>query len=213
MSLKKTLLLDLDGVLVNMVVPLMRWWGVSIRMEEQYPQQFGGDVQAAIVHLHEQQNQMLKANNVRNMTTEEFWHAPPQYFWRELLPYPTARDFVEFLETGPFDIYFMTAHASPACAAAKMDWINEHFPKYQHRVLVGHPKHLAANKNSILIDDCTKNCEDFVRAGGVAITCPRPWNKRGNAPEYFNELTGHQRPEYNIITQDLYAIAEHVDTP
>ena len=205
MNLPKTLLLDLDGVLVNMVAPLMWWWGVSIRMEEQYPQQFGWDVQAAIVHLHEQQKQIIKANNVRDMTTEDFWHALPRCFWRELQPYPTAQDFVEFLETGPFDIYFMTAHANADCAAAKLEWIEEHFPKYRDRVLVGHPKHLAANSHSILIDDSEKNCEDFTQAGGTAIMCPRPWNKRWNAPEYFNRL-GQRRPEYNVITEDLYAI-------
>ncbi len=206
MNSQKTLLLDLDGVLIDMVVPLMRWWGVSIDHEEQYPQQFGGDVQAAIVHLHEQQNQMVKANNVRNMPKEVFWHRPSRGFWRNLRPYLAARDFVEFLETGPFDIYFMTAHANPDCAAAKLDWIDERFPKYRDRVLVGHPKHLVANSHSILIDDCTKNCEDFIKAGGVAIQCPRPWNTRHNAPEYFNEFTGQRRPEYNVITQDLYAI-------
>ncbi len=210
MNSQKTLLLDLDGVLVDMVVPLMRWWGADIEREEQYPQQFGWDVKGAIAYIINQQGQARKPADLRNMTQEDFWRSPPRSFWRDLQPYPTALDFVKFLESGPFDIYIMTAHTNGNCAAAKLEWIDEHLPKYWDRVLLGHPKHLAANAHSILIDDCTKNCEDFARAGGTSITYPRPWNPRHNVPEYFNELTGHHRPEYNIITQDLYAIVEHM---
>jgi 5'(3')-deoxyribonucleotidase len=209
MSSQKTLLLDLDGMLIDMVVPLMQWWGVRIHSEEQYPQQFGWDVKSAIAHLLEQQDRPCKADDIRNLSKEVFWRRPQYVFWRDLQPYPTAFDFVKFLESGPFDIYILTAHASAQCAAAKLDWIAEHLPKYRDRVLLGRPKHLAATPQSILIDDCTKNCEDFARAGGRAIQCPRPWNERWNAPECFRQrpVSGlERRPEYNIITQDLHDI-------
>ena len=206
MSSQKTLLLDLDGVLIDMVVPLMQWWGVRIEKDEEYPQQFGYDVKSAIVHLLEQQDRACKADDIRNMSKEVFWRRPPYVFWRDLQPCPTALSFVSFLETGPYDIYLMTAHASAQCAAAKTDWVAEHLPKYWNRVLIGHSKHLAANEQSILIDDCTKNCEDFTRAGGTAIVCPRPWNERWNAPECHSSLHSGRRTVHNIITQDLHEI-------
>jgi 5'(3')-deoxyribonucleotidase len=213
MSSQKTLLLDLDGVLVDMVVPLMRWWGVSIESEEEYPQQFGWDVQGAIAYCLNRQGRMSMALDIRNMSKEVFWRKPPRSFWRELQPYPTALNFVKFLENGPFDIYILTAHASADCGAAKLDWIDEHLPEYHDRVLLGRPKHVTATPQSILIDDCTKNCEDFARAGGRAIQCPRPWNDRWNAPECFRQrpVSGlERRPEYNIITQDLYDIVGQI---
>ena len=206
MSSQKTLLLDLDGVLIDMVVPLMQWWGVRIESDEEYPQHFGYDVKSAIVYLLQQQDRVLKADSVRNMPKEAFWRRPDYTFWRKLRPYPTALGFVSFLETGPFDIYLMTAHANPDCAAAKVAWVEEYLPKYWNRVLIGHPKHLAANEHSILIDDCTKNCEDFARAGGTSILCPRPWNERWNAPECRSALWNGRRTVHNIITQDLHEI-------
>jgi 5'(3')-deoxyribonucleotidase len=211
-SQKKTLLLDLDGVLIDMVVPLMRWWGVCIGSEEQYPQQFGWDVQGAIAHLLNQRGRMRRAIALRNMPKEVFWHAPPRSFWRELQPYPMALDFVKFLESGPFDIYILTAHANADCAAAKLDWIDEHLPRYWNRVLLGHPKHVTATPQSILIDDCTKNCEEFTAAGGTAILCPRPWNKRWGEPDCFM-VADTGRPEYNVVTKDLHDIMGHSDTP
>jgi 5'(3')-deoxyribonucleotidase len=211
-SQKKTLLLDLDGVLIDMVVPLMRWWEVRIHKEEQYPRQFGWDVKGAITHLLEQQDRACRAEDIRDMPKEAIWRRPPRGFWRELQPYPTALHFVEYLEGGPFDIYILTAHASANCAAAKLDWIDEHLPKYRDRVLLGRPKHLAANPNSILIDDYTKNCEDFTAAGGTAVVCPRPWNARWGAPECLNPCGG-RRPGSHVIIQDLHTLTGYGDTP
>jgi 5'(3')-deoxyribonucleotidase len=197
-----------------MVVPLMQWWGVRIDREDQYPRQFGWDVKGAIVHLLEQQDRACSAENINDMSKEAFWRRLPRSFWRELQPYPTALHFVEFLESGPFDIYILTAHASADCGAAKLDWIDEHLPKYRDRVLLGHPKHVTATPQSILIDDCTKNCEDFARAGGRAIQCPRPWNERWDAPECFRTRpeweSPERRPKYNIIADDLRGIRGQV---
>ena len=207
MNSQKTLLLDLDGMLIDMVVPLMQWWGVCIERDEDYPQQFGWNVKSAIVHLLEQQDRACQADDIRKMSKEAFWRRPCFEFWRELQPYPTALNFVKFLEEiGPYNIYIMTAHASPDCAAAKVAWITEHLPKYWNRVLIGHSKHLAANPQAILIDDSTKNCEDFTGAGGVSILCPRPWNIRWNTQDCFEYHSGVRRSAYNIVTQDLHDI-------
>jgi len=209
----KTICLDLDGVIIDLVVPLMRWWGVHISSEDAYPRFFGWELKDAIADTLNRQNKHKESREVANMTKGAFWRAPPRQFWRDLKPYPTALNFIEFLESGPFDVYVATAHANGDCAAAKLDWIDEYLPKYWDRVLIGHPKHLMANPNSILIDDRTKNCEDFEEAGGIAVQCPRPWNKRWMKPECWNVSTGLRRPVYNVITQDLYAITGHVDTP
>jgi 5'(3')-deoxyribonucleotidase len=198
-------------MLVDMVVPLMRAWGVYIEKEEHYPQGFGWDVKSAIAYLLYKQGHVEKSQDVANMSVGDFWSMPSYYdFWRYLQPYRLAPMFIRFLEKCKCDIYLMTAN--PNYAHDQMAWITEHFPKYRNRILIGDPKHLAANSKAILIDDCDKNCEDFIAAGGHAILCPRPWNTRWNAPECFKQCGG-RRPSQGVIAYDLRAIANHVDTP
>jgi len=210
MNLKKTILLDLDGVLIDMVVPLMQWWGVRITGEAQYPRDFGWDVKGAISYALEIQGRRNKSKTVHDMSRKEFWHTMPYSFWRDLLPYPTVDAFVRFLEQQGLDIYFMTAHANPDCASAKLNWINDYFPRYWDRVLVGHPKHLAANSQSILIDDSDKNCDDFIAAGGLAILCPRPWNRRWGESRGFNSCPEPRPLEHDTVIKNLYEIAERL---
>jgi 5'(3')-deoxyribonucleotidase len=207
MSSQKTLLLDLDGVIVDMVIPTMQWWGVIINSEDEYPQGFGYDMKSATAYLLHKQGDVASSQQVADMSVDSFWRRPTRNFWRMLQPYPTALSFIKYLERGPYDIYILTAHASAECGAAKLDWIDEYLPEYRDRVLLGRPKHVTATPNSILIDDYEENCKTFAVAGGTAILCPKPWNIGWNAEECF-DLTGVRRSPYSVILDDLRKLSE-----
>jgi 5'(3')-deoxyribonucleotidase len=208
-----TICLDLDGVIIDFVTPFMRWWGVIIEEDDEYPQEYKWDVKGAIVHKLYLQGTPTGAVEVEEMSNSTFWNATPVSFWRDLKPYEDAINFVDWLEEQPCDIYIATAHTNGACAAAKFEWLEEHIPGYWDRVMVGHPKHLLAGPRTILIDDRDKNCEDFRDAGGLAILCPRPWNEGYHAASSFNQFTGERRPVYNVIAEELIAIATFVESP
>lgn len=192
--------LDLDGVIVDLVTPIFNLHNVWCR-EDEYPQGFQWDIMGACDHLRE-----ASGLSPLGMTVEEFWTYPDRSWWANLKPYPTALAFVEWLETGPYDITLLTAHAGPASAAGKVDWINEWLPDYWKKCLIGHPKEECAGPGCILIDDRDKNCADFIEAGGMAITVPRPWNSAYNVDTSFNIHGGFRRPVYNVVADRLYKI-------
>ena len=61
----------------------------------------------------------------------------------------------------------------------KAQWVAREMPELVARfVPTPVPKHeFAFGFNSLLIDDCQENVEEFVKAGGAAILVPRPWNR------------------------------------
>jgi FMN phosphatase YigB (HAD superfamily) len=205
--------LDLDGVIIDLVVPLMRWWGVDIREDEEYPQEYKWDVKGAIVEMLRQQDYPAAATEIEEMKSAKFWNATPKSFWADLQPYDEALNFIDWLEEMPVNLYFATAHTNGMCAGAKFDWLEEHVPGYWNRTMVGHPKHLLAGPRTILIDDRDKNCEDFRAAGGQAILCPRPWNEGYHSHSAFNDFTGERLPVWNVIVKELSAITNFVETP
>lgn len=208
-----TIYLDLDGVITDLVEPLMGWWGADMP-EDKYPREFGWDIKGAIANTHARKGNIYQSAAILELSNAKFWQTPPRDFWRHLMPYEGAMNFIEWLEDGPCDVFIATAHASPDCAAAKVEWIEEHLPRYWDRVLVGHPKHLLANPHTILIDDRDKNCEDFIAADGHAALCPRPWNKGYDAPSaLLDQFTGERRPPYNVIAQQLIEITNFVEGP
>jgi 5'(3')-deoxyribonucleotidase len=63
------------------------------------------------------------------------------------------------------------------CYAGKFDWVEKHFPSYVDRLIIGSHKEIAANRESLLIDDNEDNVNRFLGEGGVAFLIPRPWNR------------------------------------
>jgi 5'(3')-deoxyribonucleotidase len=62
-------------------------------------------------------------------------------------------------------------------ATGKWQWIKNNLPDFYYQTIIcAAPKILLANSNALLIDDCTKNVDEFRQAGGQTILVPRPWN-------------------------------------
>lgn len=69
----------------------------------------------------------------------------------------------------------------------KMIWFENNVPELYDRVIPSLvPKEeFAFDFNRLLIDDCQRNVERFIKAGGAAIMVPRPWNQ--NSKIFFDD--------------------------
>lgn len=76
------------------------------------------------------------------------------------------------------NIYLLTTPMpNPESATGKWQWIKKNLPDfYSQTIITQAPKKLLAKPNTILIDDNTKNVDEFRQAGGQTILVPRPWN-------------------------------------
>lgn len=158
-----TILLDMDGVIVNWVGGACRLFDVDQdELEANWGDQWG--IHAAL-----------------DITEAELWHridAAGIEFWSELEPLPWLNELwalcnklgSTFILTSPSQ-----SHQSPA---GKVLWMNKHLADGDvfRDFLMGKHKDLCARPGSLLIDDRDSNCEKFVAAGGRAIVFPRVWN-------------------------------------
>jgi 5'(3')-deoxyribonucleotidase len=170
----KRIFLDIDGVL-NIGAPhFMRATGCRITNEGEYPKEAGFDMVKAW-------NIIMSKHGFR-ITHSNFWAAIHREVWATC---PLSQHCDQLLSVasnrvGAENVYILTSPArSSESLAGKMDWIRHYLPRLWHRKYIMTPqKHLLANSESLLVDDSDANIEKFVKAGGVGITFPRPWNHR-----------------------------------
>ena len=68
---------------------------------------------------------------------------------------------------------------NPGSYGGKARWVRQHMrPLYTRLIMSKRPKgeFVQGNESAVLIDDCDKNVDGFIKAGGYAILVPRPWN-------------------------------------
>ncbi len=117
------------------------------------------------------------------ITNTEFWQCVEghdQYFWDNLPTYSWSKSLYDFLSRfAP-----VTIASSPSdgayCIWGKTKWLKE---RIDPLITAGDcvftkKKYLLANKESLLIDDLQKNCDEFIAAGGNAVCVPSNWNKK-----------------------------------
>lgn len=155
------ILLDMDGVLVDFI---------------------GG-----ACDIHNKNNPYTNKHNygkhridkLLGLELDDFWKPLDHGFWAELKWMEDGVKIISLIEHkfGDENITLLTSPSEcPGAASGKMEWVQQRLPDYSRRVMIGAQKHLCANANSILIDDCAENCHKFRIAGGHAILVPRPWN-------------------------------------
>jgi len=99
-------------------------------------------------------------------------------FWDQLEWLHGGKELVSYLLTEHGDkLYLLTAPAlTKGAVDGRLSWIAREIPELRKRTIICSCKEACANDDALLIDDCTKNVESFVQAGGRAIMVPRPYN-------------------------------------
>lgn len=158
-----TVMLDLDGVLVNFHQAVYKLFGQPWEYTTRYiPYDFWLEWDIKVTH-------------------EEIMKACDQKFWENLEWHHDGRDILYSVLTD-FDINQIYILTNPLCggtdaATGKMKWILREMPKFYRRtILTCAPKGLLAKPNVLLIDDNDTNIDDFKTSGGQTIQVPRPWN-------------------------------------
>jgi 5'(3')-deoxyribonucleotidase len=94
------------------------------------------------------------------------------HFYRNLPLCPDAMKLWAYVKQ--FNPTFLTAMSNFQMTSRedKEQWLEQHFHVTGHRVIIvayPHDKYKYAGPNKVLVDDSAKNCDEWVRAGGIAI--------------------------------------------
>lgn len=163
----KHILLDLDGVIVDFLAGAMEMMNVAY--DKKYkPSEY--------VDLHGK----FGINDLYGVSEKEFWEvlSYDDRFWENLRPTPYGEKLFYWLK-GIAPVTICTApNLDPECASQKLRWLKKHLKVDIRDVVMCTKKYLLAG-NGILIDDNSKNCDEFTKAGGEAILVPSEWNTKG----------------------------------
>lgn len=180
---------DLDGVLVNYYAGVMKSLsGLAIN---------DGEVPPAMPYPF--------TPGVWNFFGEEPIKLPPfaiakymnQEFYAGLDWMPDGKAILAELEKayGVENVYIATSPwDTEGCLQGKADWIAREMPQYKRRVLIGSPKFLLANNDTVLYDDSDENVNAFRENFGYGFLVPRPWN---SAHAKCDMATGAIKPNHD----------------
>lgn len=160
--MKTEVFLDLDGVLVDLVGGVSKFYGV--------PQPFLNPANHGKYYL----------DKILGIKPEDFWSPLGYDFWSTLEWMPDATEIL-FRLFHYVDHKQSTLLTSPisteGCVEGKCHWIRKHMPRWSRRFLIGSGKEAIAGPGKLLIDDYDQNVDKWIEAGGPAILVPRPWNR------------------------------------
>jgi len=162
----QTVILDMDGVLVDFVGSILKAHGIETPQEVFYENCRG----------------RWDIDTILKMSPDEFWKPVDRAFWANLQP---TKDCYEILgacedKVGKDNVYLWTTPCEcDGCYDGKRDWLKKHFHnRYQMRQLIAGPaKFIGASRFKVLVDDSDSNIEKFAKVGGHTILVPRLWNK------------------------------------
>lgn len=159
----KTILLDLDGVLVDFVgaACLVHRWDAAKVVEYDFFKTFG-----------KTDAEFWQPIDARG---EDWWASLPAHNWAARLIDTVRRNGNLVIATSP-----SRHHGS---AAGKVRWLQRVFGNSFRNYMLGPSKHLMANQETVLIDDSETQCAAFAAAGGTACLFPQPWNRLGQIPD------------------------------
>lgn len=154
------LLLDMDGVLTDMLKPIQDLYDLG-----PWPPGSGHEIQQVYPQL-------------QDMSASKFWQSfDNEDFWANLPWHDDGKIILNLCEKHFPKINLCTSPTlNPHCASGKVRWIQENLPAYRRKYFIGPKKWHLASPDHCLIDDREINVEKFRAAGGTAILVPRPWN-------------------------------------
>jgi 5'(3')-deoxyribonucleotidase len=152
--------LDLDGVIINWVQGVFKWFGKPYDPEKVtsygcMPKLFDVDQQ-------------------------DFWNIiKTPIFWEYLEFYPEAKSFIEKLQQ--YGQVILLSSPAYGCAGYRQNWIEQNLPDFFNRgeYILTPAKWACAHSGTVLIDDHSRNYKEFIKNGGQAILYPQPWNDAG----------------------------------
>ena len=151
-----TILLDMDGVMVNFLDAFLAMLDSKVKQEEITQWDFCAQL---------------------GLTEKQFWDKiefAGAGFWATLPKYPWSDELFKAL--GDYDITYLTNPGnSEAALCGKLRWVRKYHGENQS-VIFSREKELLAGCGNILIDDREDTCKAFERFGGKAILFPQPWN-------------------------------------
>jgi len=118
-------------------------------------------------------------------TAQQFWRGLPQEVWATVPKSNICNALIDVCArlVGKDNVFIATSPVMDGGShAGKYEWIVANTPSWLHRQYFITPrKWKLSQPGSLLIDDSDENVEKWRRRGGLALTCPRPWNSlRGN---------------------------------
>lgn len=109
-----------------------------------------------------------------------------QHFYSELPEMPQARELVgvarQFRDELKWDLLFLTAiprgNDMPWAFNDKIRWAGFHFPDISvHFGPYSHEKYMHCSQGDILVDDRLDNCNQWRKAGGVAVQVTKDYDR------------------------------------
>ena len=157
------LFLDLDGVLVNWCKGAHKLHGVPWT-EGEWPYARGP--------------KGWGFNKELGISNTALFKDMGYYFWKNLEWMLDGKEILSICEWHmKDDVFLLTSPChTRGCAEGRLAWIEREMPEYRSKVLIGNCKYAVARKGAILVDDYDANLSEWSKNGGMAITCPRPWN-------------------------------------
>lgn len=153
-----TILVDLDGVLVDFMAGAIRAHGRE----------------GLCVTNYDVWEQM-------GLTREAFWRPLESYAFWSSLPWTPDGDLLlgrlEMRHSAASISLCTTPHPHESSYAGKFAWVKRYLPYYADRLHMTARKADLARHDAVLIDDHPGNCQAFRQAGGHAVLVPRPWNE------------------------------------
>lgn len=167
----KTILLDMDDVLVDCTAACLKHMGLSdYNVIRDYPLDVGRDIL-----------EVYRRETGLSLPVQIFWEHFKREFWATIPPMRTYKELVRLCvdTVGETNVALCTSPTKCGdCLAGKLDWIEKNLPDTMQRQYIMTPrKHFCAAPGTLLIDDCPNNVSAFIEAGGLAIAFPRPWNE------------------------------------
>lgn len=162
----KRILLDVDGVVADFT------GGMMVAHNQPWPySRVVGDA-------------AWRIDEIWGLSKDEFWKPCGYSFWRTLEKMPEADEIVDACvrHVGRQGVCFCTSPCqTKGSMDGKLDWLSDNYPGFPVLFTVGDPdappKQFCAGRDAILIDDCSRNVDNFVAWGGAGFLVARSWNR------------------------------------